>query len=514
MTQCNLNVSRTVRFYQAAILGFLLGISQVHAKELQIIYTNDLHAQFEPTEDGVGGFARVKGTIDKIRSDAESRGVDVLQLDGGDFSDGTIYRYSDEGVAPFWMMEAMGYDATVVGNHDWLSGFRELNRLIVLSGTQLPLLSANLEAAKDSNGIDVKIKSHVSLQKAGARVAVLGLSTNEILYEWIAQEGKITSPLKTAEKMVPELKKNHDFVFILSHVGIRKDLKLPKRANGIDLIFSSHDHHELSNPIFIKDNQRDGNKIPLIEAGAHGKTVASLVVDLEPGKPLKFISYRLIPVEVNSPENEKIKALVQQARQSLESTYRKEWLSEVVAYSKTGVVRPDTGPTEFADLYAETLRDVAKAEMSLDIGAFYGAEYGPGPVTREMLYNYYPRTFDVRKPLGWTIWSVKAPGWLIQLVLDIGLKYTYINTAGVSYKVEKSKKGKNKISQIKINGKRLNPGKIYQVGVSEGIGRGADEISVLLRKLFAPVDTGVSIWSAVEHRLREKGVTRLPASIH
>jgi hypothetical protein len=119
----------------------------------------------------------------------------------------------------------------------------------------------------------------------------------------------------------------------------------------------------------------------------------------------------------------------------------------------------------------------------------------------------YPRVFDIKNTMGWTIWKIKVPGWMLQLMLDQVVKQgLYMNSAGLTYEVDSAATGAS-TRNMKVLGKKIDWMKYYNIAVSEGVGRGALEISFLLQKLFGPKDTGVPIWTALEKRLRENGGT-------
>src|SRR6476661_8352865 len=83
--------------------------------QISIFHTNDLHSRFR-TEKGplrLGGIARLKTKLDQLRKDQP---LSVL-VDGGDWSEGTIYYTEGAGTSAIQMMDALGYDAAVIGNH-------------------------------------------------------------------------------------------------------------------------------------------------------------------------------------------------------------------------------------------------------------------------------------------------------------------------------------------------------------------------------------------------------------
>ena len=90
---------------------------------------------------------------------------------------------------------------------------------------------------------------------------------------------------------------------------------------------------------------------------------------------------------------------------------------------------------------------------------------------------------------------------LVDQVVQQGL---HLNTSGLTFDVESTKDGAS-AKNIRIQGKKVFWLKNYTMAVTEGIGRGAVEISFLLQLFFSPRDTGVPVWTALENQLRASG---------
>jgi len=481
-------------------------------KLLQIIHTNDIHALFETVDGESGGLAQIKYVIDQLKAKAEAAGIETLVTDGGDFADGTIFRYSESGAGPLRALDSIGYDAAVIGNHDWLVGASQLNDYFKQVRPKTPFVTANFKIKKKHQALKEHFRPYASMTKAGAKIAVLGLTTNEFIYDWLVVAGRMTSASKAARKWVPKLKRKHDFVIVLSHMGFKKDKKVAEQIRGVDLVIGAHSHTELQKPAYARNPS--GFQVPIVQAGAHGRFVGDLLVDLEPGFPVRVIRNNLIEVKTNGPKNEQVASLVEDLRNQLELQYGPGWLSEVLMDSPVPMEPPTKQSTPWGVVYAEALKEASGAEVSMDFSMFFGLPQSSGPITREKLFNYYPRTFSTLQPRGWTIWKVKMPGWLLKTVIQLTGKFGgYANTAGITYKTKQDGKSK-KLSKFRVNGKRLNPVKIYTVAMSEGVGRGTDDISKFLRSFFLPRDTGIPIWVAVEEKLRQthpqRGLSSLP----
>ena len=92
-----LGINLVATMISITMLPIGIGASEIitPSEKIDVVFTNDLHSHLEPftvkTEDGqeeLGGFARIANFIKSKQSEAE----DLLVLDAGDFSMGTLYQ--------------------------------------------------------------------------------------------------------------------------------------------------------------------------------------------------------------------------------------------------------------------------------------------------------------------------------------------------------------------------------------------------------------------------------------
>lgn len=98
--------------------------SAMIADQLVILHTNDTHSQLDPTDKNLGGILRRKALVDSVRS-AEP---EMLLIDCGDAVQGTLYYTLYKGEAERVMMNNLGYDIQILGNHEFDNGMEELAR--------------------------------------------------------------------------------------------------------------------------------------------------------------------------------------------------------------------------------------------------------------------------------------------------------------------------------------------------------------------------------------------------
>lgn len=100
-------------------LGFTPSLLAQDEISLTILHTNDLHAIMLPFEEEgkmVGGFSRISTLVQEVREEEEN----VILVDAGDtiMEDRHLMANYFRGEPVIKIMNQMGYDLAVPGNHD------------------------------------------------------------------------------------------------------------------------------------------------------------------------------------------------------------------------------------------------------------------------------------------------------------------------------------------------------------------------------------------------------------
>ncbi len=242
---------------------------------LTVLHTNDEHSAViphSPTVDyhperenpTVGGFARLASAVRMIRREKESAGEPVLLLSAGDYIGGSPYSWLiPEGVAPeLTIMQAIGYDAVTIGNHEYDYGPGNLacyyrnagypsaheETTVIASNTVTP---ADHFLAQD----DLYRESSLVELDNGLRVGIFGLIGKQAI-SYITSNDPVTftDQHETARKMVEDLRSRGAMLIIaLTHARVEEDVELAREVDGIDLIVGGHCHTALHEPILEND---------------------------------------------------------------------------------------------------------------------------------------------------------------------------------------------------------------------------------------------------------------------
>lgn len=268
-------------FKVAAFCFAIIVANSLQAQDLVILHTNDTHSQIEPLASGrsagKGGFLRRSAFIDSVRSVHEN----VLLLDAGDYNQGTPYFTLFKGDAEVMLYNAMGYDATALGNHEFDNGEAELARR--LSKANYVTLCANYNFKKSP--LKNLVEPYKIFYKGGKKIAVIGLLIN--LDGYVSQRSragiKYSNPIPVANKLAKRLKHKEgcDLVICLTHLGFNEgsakypsDCDLAASSKDIDIIIGGHSHTFLKNPEKIKN--LNGKDVIVTQMGAHGVYVGKI----------------------------------------------------------------------------------------------------------------------------------------------------------------------------------------------------------------------------------------------
>lgn len=234
-------------------LGFAIALplwGQSSARfSLRIIHTNDHHAHLDPIRAGdrtLGGVARRATLLKQIRAENAVSKQPLLLLDAGDIFQGTLYFNEYKGLADVDFYNALGYDASAIGNHEFDLGQEPLANFI--KATEFPLIAANIKP-DPSSPLAGKILPWIVKVFNGELVGILGLTTEDTPQISAPGQGiAFTNSIAAAKQAVQDLAGvGVDKIIALTHIGFDRDLELAKQVDGIDLIIGGHSHTPVGN---------------------------------------------------------------------------------------------------------------------------------------------------------------------------------------------------------------------------------------------------------------------------
>ncbi len=216
----------------AALPGQLLA-DEAHAVTISILHTTDLHGHILPTIDynnhpDLGGLARCATQIRQWRQ----ANPNSILLDIGDIYQGTEIGLRTQGATMIKCLNALNYDAWVVGNHEFDWGMEPFTDSVKLSS--MPVLSGNsLLEGKPVGTLDAsvgplsKIKPWLFKEIAGFRIVIIGLTT-PALSTWLPPENlsgfEALDPIESLRNLLREVKTlKPDAIVLAGHMGLTRE---------------------------------------------------------------------------------------------------------------------------------------------------------------------------------------------------------------------------------------------------------------------------------------------------
>jgi 5'-nucleotidase len=353
--------------------GFI-GCGGPPAAELHvtILHTNDIHGHLRPFSypdppdttsviarmpviKDIGGLARCATLVKRIRSEP---GRHTLFLDAGDILDGTPFSVVYHGQADIAVMNAAGYDAMTLGNHEFNLTDAQFDSL--LAAPRFPLLCANLRGLTDAAP---RVRPHVILPAGELRVGVFGLTTpGSASYRACAGRYEVLSPAATAREMAASLRREGaDIVVALTHMGFESELALADSVPEIDVIVGGHSHTRLAAPRVVRHGKDDFTLVVQAHQWAGELGRLDLTVSPRGDGRYEIADYegRLIPVTSEIPEDSAAAAILRGYYDPMRPIYEEVLGKATADFANVGFERATV------NVVADAMREASGATIAL-----------------------------------------------------------------------------------------------------------------------------------------------------
>ncbi|MGY0487143.1 bifunctional metallophosphatase/5'-nucleotidase [Streptomyces sp. WG-D5] len=281
----------------------VMGTTDLHGHVFNWDYFKN--ADYADAAGNAQGLARVSTLVDQVRAEKGRR--NTLLLDAGDTIQGTPLTYYYAKVDPITAkggpvhpmaraMNAIGYDAVALGNHEFNYGIETLRKFE--SQCDFPLLGANAVDAKTEKPAfpPYFMKRLRTPHGKDVKVAVLGLTNPGIaIWDKAYVQGVLKFPglEEQAAKWVPKLRSmGADVVVVSAHSGASGQssygdqvpyvenaaANIAKQVPGIDAILVGHAHVEIEQQLVT--NEKTGRTVVLSEPLCYAERLTLFDFDL------------------------------------------------------------------------------------------------------------------------------------------------------------------------------------------------------------------------------------------
>ena len=263
-------------------------------KDIVVLYTNDVHCAID-NNIGYAGLASYKAEMEKDNF--------VVLVDAGDAIQGDTIGTVSKGEYLVDIMNEVGYDFCVLGNHEFdygtdvLASLLEkadaqyLNSTITYTGKGTNLLASTVPYVIERYGyLDVAfigVSTPESITKSTPRYFMEG---DEFVYDFAAGEDLY----KTVQGVVDEVReKGADIVIVISHLGVEEGSE-PNRATdlianttGIDAVIDGHSHTTAPCELVA---DKSGKKVVYTQTGTKLNNIGKLTISKDGSIKAELVS--------------------------------------------------------------------------------------------------------------------------------------------------------------------------------------------------------------------------------
>lgn len=414
----------------------------------------------------LGGFAALAGFLKEY-----PRGY--LLIDSGDFFQGTPEGDLTGGEASVACMNALGYHAAALGNHEFDLGQKNLWRLSRIA--KFPFIAANVFETGTGKLVPY-VRPYVMKDIDGVKVAVVGLTTSrtrELTMAGNVRGLDFRNETETLRGLVKELEdQGVKVIIVASHVGFESDSSfrgekdLARDVPQVHLILGGHSHDDFTH---LYQDEETGTFVAYNPPGLRTVTKVVLRVWRNSGK-IFHSSYDRISLDVgHTGEDPGLKALVDSYREKVAKELDREIGSSRMVLNRKGT------ETLLGNWQTDVVRRFAGSDVAFQNIKGSRADLPKGPVTLRDIY--------LISPFNNTIVTMDLSGSQIKEVLERSVSgpQGFLQVSGLKMIYDGSKAKGQRVVRIEIGGNAIDPDGIYRVATNDFLAQGGDGFTAFTR---------------------------------
>ena len=416
--------------------------------DIFVLYTSDVHCGIDQGF-GYGGLSQLRGSL-------EAQGYTTLLVDNGDAIQGDVIGTVTKGESIIQLMNAVGYDIAIPGNHEFDYGME--NFLSLVEKADFPYISCNFRR----EGSDV-FAPYVIREAAGKRIAFVGVTTpttitsstpkyfqneqGEFLYDFCQDPTGEELYAAVQEAVDSARDQGADYVLVMGHIGNEESCSpwtyadIISHTEGIDVFLDGHSHD--TNQVVMKN--KNGESVIRTACGTKLAAVGWVKIPAD-GSGITADIYTWnndvsIPtlLDLRNSVVDKVTEINAQLDSSLSNVVAKTTapltINDPVAVDEKGspirMIR--RGETNLGDLCADAYRVQLGADVAFCNGGGIRASLNSGDITLRDILRVHPFNNE--------LCVVTATGQQILDALEWGAQAAphesgaFLQVSGLSYEV-------------------------------------------------------------------------------
>jgi 2',3'-cyclic-nucleotide 2'-phosphodiesterase (5'-nucleotidase family) len=471
--------------------------------ELTVVHTNDIHGGIDPSDatymnrefpPRLGGAASMITFLQRVRREAEADGSHFLLMDSGDTFQGTPIGTLTKGRAVIDFMNAAGYDALALGNHDFDEGWENARDLV--DRAEFPVVAANLHAEKTGRIVDW-VEPWIIQDFGDLKVGIIGLITPET--ENMSFPANVAgldfAPMAPAlrDAMREVRERGVDLVLAVGHVGIPYDpqehydrmdangwpadddprstaMDVAHSVTGLDAFFCGHIHKGFDEAwemptthtlLFQTYGRGSGAGIVTLSIDTDTNQVVDYRFWTERGYLTTFFESQFWP---DASTRDNIRAEVAKAEAGMD---------EVIGTATAPLSRGGDGENAMGNAVCDAMLEETGADFSFTNLGGIRDEIQSGPIT--------PRDVFRVLPFGNKMVVFEMSGELLRNVIETRVSGNHhgLHIAGGRVVYNQTRPDFDRITSFEVGGRPWSPGATYRVATSDFLAKGNADLTML-----------------------------------
>ena len=481
---------------------------------IAILFTNDVHSYYD-SNIGYDGLMLMKKEL-------ELKYEHVILVDAGDAVQGAPLGALSQGQEPIRIMNEVGYDIAILGNHEFDYGLEVLDAL----GEQLNCgyICANfctpdgatvydpyrILTYDDTSVAFISVDTPTAFSKSGLHNLIDDLGNP--MYDFKAD---VTGePLYDClQGYIDEVRENGaDCVILVAHLGNRGDAEkafqseeVVSHLNGLDAVIDGHSHETYNTTA----TDADGKEIPIAQTGCNFQNVGTMI--LHPDKTITVSLYDEIPAPEDWMEGIEAITVTRDDRERYVDAEMHQLLEEITV-SYADIMNRRVGEVDYdmlvrteddyrlsrhtenglCNLVADVFRETTRADIGLVNAGSVRNSLPAGEITFNSVLNMLPYSDDVQiaEVTGQTLLDAlefscrlmpEPNGGFLQVsgmefTVDLSVDSPVVtDETGAFLRIE----GARRVSDVMIDGEPLDPETIYTVASTAFLFTGGDNYRML-----------------------------------
>lgn len=355
------------------------------ARTIVILHDNDVHCDID-------GYAKLAGLRNSIQDTAY-----VAVVSSGDYLQGGTAGVLSDGSYIMDVLQAVGYDALTLGNHEFDYYAPRLFEL--LDEYEPPVVCANLFDAKTGERC---LPAYLIKEYGPTKVAFVGVITPETeeaeFYALHDDAGNKLFDLRAddtyalVQQAVDDARaEGADYVIVLAHLGEMPTNQhvnshgLIAATTGIDAVFDGHTHSVV--PAQYIDN-KEGKPVLITQTGTALRNIGMLVIHTDGS-----MTHTLLPVSELTEEDPEVAASIADVKARMDFITGRELGDNEVLLTindEKGERMVRRAETNLGDLLCDAMRYWMDADIALANGGGIRADVPVGPLTYGDIVKAFP----------------------------------------------------------------------------------------------------------------------------